>query len=1599
MKTDNGRLKRAMGFDSSMRSLLTASAAAWVALLWPQISHAQVPGFWSASSGYGSSCTGCHSTPPIINATADSRAGNTFLDATTSTVQTLGNFKSFFNTFARPNGSPMTTFCGGTPTENCTWPFGDTDVELLRQYVMDVVDMRVTASGGTAGIFGSPVQSNTSTSSTATVNFGRVANGGTSPSVTFTVQNWRATAMTLSAPLRSGGNASNFNLGIRSCNTLPANHTGTCSFTVSFSASTTGGFKTTTLQIPFAIQVAGDTVPATRYITLNGSTNNIPVANAGTTQSITAPRLVNLGGSATDADGDSLTYSWTLTSRPVGSAAVLSSTTIAGPSFTADKAGTYTASLAVSDGFNSSTASVVTINAGNTAPVANAGTNQSITAPRTVNLSGSGSSDPNGDTLTYAWTLTTRPASSAAALSSTTAVAPTFVADKAGTYVASLVVNDGTTNSTAAPVTITAGNTAPVANAGSNQSITAPATVNLSGAASSDANGDTLTYTWTLTARPSSSTATLSSTTAVAPTFAADKTGTYVATLVVNDGTTSSGASPVTINAGNTAPAANAGSNQSVLAGATVNLSGASSSDANGDALTYAWTLPTRPAGSTATLAGASSATPSFVADVAGTYVASLIVNDGTTNSTASAVTLTAASIPGFVLTGTPFNPSVQVGSNASTTLTVTNTGNAALVLSASAGLAVTGSSSAEYSLGGTCANGTSLAGTLASPRTSCTVVVSFTPTATGVRAATLTIRHNDNSSSGGVTVVSLDGVGTDLQSPQLDVGSGAPLSFGNVVQGAASASQTITVRNGNTASNAFSLALNGVASSSADFALGGTCTASSSLGPNATCSVTVAFRPLAAGSRSGNLTISSSNAGSAIINLSGTAVALADATLSGVPLPAFPSTLTGTVSNTTGTVTINNPRANSITYAPAFGGADAGDFQFGSESCASRVVPGGGSCTLVVRFSPTAGAGNGTRSAALGVGFVGFGSDPAPATLTTPLSGVAALPTPAFGISSSSLSFTAVVLSPTTTSAVVTNTGTANLSLSGLSFSGAQASDFSLAGTNACTSTTTLTPSSSCTLVVRYDPAAAGSSSATLSITSNAASSPHSVALSGTATPTPRPRISLSSLALTYGSLQVGTPGSQSITVENAGDAPLNFSAFTLSGGAAADFTRSGTCALASALAPLAQCALTVTFNPSAAGSRSASLAVVSDASNGTASVSLTGTGVPVPAPVVTLSALSGLPLEFGSQTVNGLYPSRRVTLTNSGNADLVTSSVTVEGAGFSNASAAACPTTLVAGAACDIEIAFSPTAANTQFNGNVRVISNAAGSPHTAALHGTGVVTAVPSVVWLPLVSRLDFGQVNAGAVSAVQSATLRNNGPGGVRLTVLNAVGADSAAFSVTTGTCQMTDTLFEGQTCRIDISFAPATAGTKTARVQVASTGSFPTDLNLTGIGMGGPIPGLTMSVRTLALGNIRLGTQSVPAELTLSANGSGMVRVTALVTSAGFTVQPKSCPSLPFNLQAGSECTLTVVFTPTAAGAATGQLTVTSDASNGTNQQVALTGSGEAAPELSGGGCSISQGESAGKAVDPTLWLLVLMALVGLAYRHHLRQRAAARSAR
>ncbi len=119
--------------------------------------------------------------------------------------------------------------------------------------------------------------------------------------------------------------------------------------------------------------------------------------------------------------------------------------------------------------------------------------------------------------------------------------------------------------------------------------------------------------------------------------------GIYTATLTVSDSELSSEAvtSTITASLGNQPPVARVGMARNAVTGQTVTLDGGSSQDPDGDAMTFTWTLTDKPVGSSATLTGASSMSPSFVPDVAGSYIASLVVNDGSLDSDPASVLIT----------------------------------------------------------------------------------------------------------------------------------------------------------------------------------------------------------------------------------------------------------------------------------------------------------------------------------------------------------------------------------------------------------------------------------------------------------------------------------------------------------------------------------------------------------------------------------------------------------------------------------------------------------------------------------------------------------------------------------------------------------------------------------------------------------------------------------------------------------------------------------------------------------------------------------------------------------------------------------------------
>lgn len=370
--------------------------------------------------------------------------------------------------------------------------------------------------------------------------------------------------------------------------------------------------------------IAGEQAPA----------NTPPMAHAGPDQTVTFGELVQLDGSgSTDADGDALDFNWGFSSLPSSSVASLSDPEAAKPSFEVDVPGNYVLRLVVNDKDTESVPDTVTINTLNSAPVADSGQDQTVLVGDTITLDGSRSSDVDGDEITYLWTVNSAPEGSQAVLSDPLSAQPVFEIDMPGAYAIQLVVNDGSEDSTPDIVSISTRNSPPVANAGVDQGVATGDTVVLDGSGSSDIDGDALRFTWSLTGIPEGSGATLSDVNSVDPSFQIDKPGAYTVQLIVNDGDEDSTPDTVTITTRNSAPLADAGPDRTMFVGETVQLDGGVSSDVDGDALTYTWSLVSIPQGSGAVLSDPTAIGPVFGVDLPGTYIAQLIVTDGELDS------------------------------------------------------------------------------------------------------------------------------------------------------------------------------------------------------------------------------------------------------------------------------------------------------------------------------------------------------------------------------------------------------------------------------------------------------------------------------------------------------------------------------------------------------------------------------------------------------------------------------------------------------------------------------------------------------------------------------------------------------------------------------------------------------------------------------------------------------------------------------------------------------------------------------------------------------------------------------------------------------
>jgi hypothetical protein len=875
--------------------------------------------------------------------------------------------------------------------------------------------------------------------------------------------------------------------------------------------------------------------------------------------------------------------------------------------------------------------------------------------------------------------------------------------------------------------------------------------------------------------------------------------------------------------------------------------------------------------------------TVTFSPTAAGTQTGTVSINDNAGGSphtiSLTGVGTTPAPVASLSVPSLNFGNQLVNTPSAPQSVTLTNTGTGPMTIS---GIVA----SAQYSQTNTCPTG---AATLAA-NGSCSITVTFTPTATGAQNGTVQITDN---AAGSPQSVSLTGTGA---TSVIAGASPSPtgLTFASQNTGTTSAPQTITLTNtGNGTLSITSIVPSG------DFAQSNNCGASLLAG--ASCTINVTFTPTATGARSGAITFTDNAPNSpqaAGLTGTGTASAIkyiqsasASSTSASSLAKAFTSATTqnnllvvgvytwgGTVSSITDTL------ANSYILATSASTASGNNlyvyYAINKATGANTVtahLSGGGVMEDIHEYSGI------STTAPLDQKKVSLG------TGTAINSGSVATLVPdelIFGF--------AAVDGNSVTGAGATFTLRQNTGSGELSEDKIVATTGSYSATATCPSTTWAGA------IVTF--AGAGTT----------------------------PNVSLSSSSLTFASQPLNVPSAaQNVTLTNTGGATLNISNIGLAGANTGDYGYTTTCG--STVAASGNCTFSVTFTPTASGARTASVSITDDAGGSPQAISLTGTGASAPAPAVSLAPPS---LTFASQTLNTTSGSQSVTLTNSGNAALTISSIAASAQYGQTNNCPASPATLAAAGTCTISVSFTPTATGTQ-TGSVTITDNASGSPHAIGLTGTGAGAPAPAVLLSP--TGLTFVSQTINTTSGPQSVTLTNTGNAALTITSI----AVSAQYGQTNNCPVSPATLAAAGTCTINVTFTPTATGTQTGSISIGDNASgSPHSITLSGTGATAGAPAVTLTPTSLSYPSRTVGTTSSAKTVTLKNTGTGTLTITSIATSGDFS-QTNTCGT---SRTAGQSCTISVRFKPTAKGTRTGTLTVIDNAT-GSPHTASLTGTG------------------------------------------------------
>ncbi|MDQ3739996.1 MAG: choice-of-anchor D domain-containing protein, partial [Actinomycetota bacterium] len=705
----------------------------------------------------------------------------------------------------------------------------------------------------------------------------------------------------------------------------------------------------------------------------------------------------------------------------------------------------------------------------------------------------------------------------------------------------------------------------------------------------------------------------------------------------------------------------------------------------------------------------------------------------------------------------------------------------------------------------------------------SCDVHLTFDPTATGAKSATLNAVPDPGDDP---VTIDLQGTGTQTELTP----SSTSTDFGGWdVDDGPGTEEVFTIANSGTEPVTIDAAALGGTDPGEfwiDAEEGTDCAPPLTLGAGQSCEIRVSFDPATTGAKTATITVDS-DVPDIVLDLAGTGTQ--------TELTAAPDSLTfgsqdvDDGSTAVQTSVVENTGTETVTFdARTLGGADALDFAHLTDQvtdCASTPSLGpGDTCNVRIRFDPD---GTGAKSATLTLDSNAPDEVIALAGTGTQTQLTAEPGTLAFGGQDVDDGATAEQTS------VVENTGTEPVDLDAVTVGGTDPGQFErLAdqGTD-CTAATTLNAGETCDVRVAFDPTATGAKSATVTIDSNAPD--ETVDLSGTGTQTEL-TADPDSLALGDRDVDDGASSLGTSIVENTGTEPVTLADVVIGGADAGDFSQAspvaGDCQDGTVLAAGEDCDVRIAFDPSTVGAKSATVTLDSSAPDET--IDLSGTGTQ------TLLTATPATLPFGDRDVNeGPTATQQSTVTNAGTepVSLVAVDATGDTAQFERltgqGSDCSATTTLNAGDECTIRVRFDPTTVGAK-SVTYTVDSNAADV--TVDATGTGTLKQLSAgPVALPFGSQ----DVDAGPTPQ-QESIVQNTGDQDVTIAAVTLGGANPKQFQRITGSpehCAPAMVLEPGDECDLDVVFDPSFKGAKSATVTVDSNAPDET-VALTGTGI-------------------------------------------------------------------------------------------------------------------------------------------------------------------